>query len=261
MNSRWKPWLPEGALSDGTADRLLDGTLVQWSDKWFAGPGMRPLARLTRGGAVEMAQGQDGQWHFSDEGVAVSVPENSRLALAGMMLDAPAPTGTMTPADRQVVDRLVTGCIDDLCARVAKMLKLPSGARWRTGQAAALRFEEARFCDLGVDDREPLFRIFLEAHLVAGMVKGALPVPEPRPMGSVAEGLTKQSVTISALLGRCQLTLSELTGVSEGDVLVLDRELTRPLDLALDGQVKSGTCTLEQEGGELRLKILKPISG
>ena len=262
MTQGWRPWLPEGALSGGRVERMLDALFGQWSDKWLAGSSLHALAGLASSGAIELAQHGDAEWHYSDHGVAVSLPETGRTALAEMMLEVAIDGASMTVADRQVVERLVAGSIDDLCARLGQMLKLPGESRWRTGRAGALHWDEARVWDFGIDDREPLIRLFIEDHLLVGMVKASLPpVQAAAPLKSVVTGLADQPVSVSALLGRCQLSLSELADVSEGDVLVLDRALGEPLELALDGQVKVHGCTVEQEGEQLCLKLLTPISG
>jgi hypothetical protein len=41
--------------------------------------------------------------------------------------------------------------------------------------------------------------------------------------------------------------------------VILDRDVTACLDLALEGTSRSGGCTLEHEDGQLRLKVTEPF--
>ena len=104
---------------------------------------------------------------------------------------------------------------------------------------------------------EPLIRVSIATQLAVALIKSLAPADAvSAPLRPVAEGLAKQPVQVSALVGRCALALSDFAGLAAGDLIVLDRELTRPLDLMLDHVAPSGRCTVEQEGDHLRLKII-----
>jgi flagellar motor switch protein FliM/N len=255
-----KAWLPPGALCDGAVERALADAVWQWSENWFARRLMRPVDQAAPFDRTAFGAG-DLQFHFLEGGLAVALDDRARLAIAGMMLDAAVEPAALTPADRPVLDGLATSCVDDLCSRLAQAFNVADGARWRSGGLGALPFGEARAFAFGVIDGEPLVRVIVETHLAIALIKSTAPSATPIPLRPIAAGLARQSVAVSALLGRCELTLAELAELASGDVLVLDRELSLPLDLALDGAVKSGHCTVEQEGEKLRLKIIKSFFG
>jgi len=255
----WNPWLPEEALADGATDRLLAEMLGRWSEKWFAHQVVRPLGTLSRTGAAE-APGGAAEARFLDDGLAVTFDSAATRTIAAMMLDAAEEKGTLTERDSQVVTRLAAAAVDDLCVRLSQMFRLPADARWRTGPVGAVPLDDVRSCALGIADREPLIHILVETRLMVGLVRCRIPpAPQPRPLQPISAGLGSQLLTVSALLGRCDLTLSELADLAIGDVLVLDRQLADPLSLVVDGQAKEASCTVEQEGEQLRLAILKPL--
>ena len=78
-------------------------------------------------------------------------------------------------------------------------------------------------------------------------------------LGTIKAALAPQPVTMAASLGRCALTLADLAGLAEGDVLLFDRKIGAPLPIALDGGNRLGKCTVEQAGDNIQLRLLEAI--
>lgn len=257
MGEAYRAWLPPEAFADAAVDRRLSEAVEQWSLKWFAD---RTVRRL--GGEARGALPGDPQVHSLEDGLAVAVDGDARTAIAGAMLDAAIDLKKAKPADRRLFDRLSAACLEDLRSRLAQAFKLGPDARWRAGDRTD-GFEPGSARAFAFDDaHEPLLVLFVTRELEVTSIKSALRSPAPpTPLQPLAAGLAAQQVDMSALLGRCDLTVAELAGLTRGDVLVLDRALDLPLDLALNGQVRRGQCTVEQDGDQLRLKITRTFTG
>lgn len=263
MNMACRTWLPSGALGGGGAvDRLIAETSGQWSDHWFARRLMRRVGESAAFDRAELGRMRDLQLRFVDSGLALALEEDSRMVIARMMLGEPAGSDARTEADEQLVDRLAAACIDDLCARLAAAFGLGRTPAWRRGGIDMLPFAEACVFALGPSDKAPTIRVLVGHELAAGIVRSsARPGRKPAPLRPLAEALGRQSVGLSAAVGRCELSLGEFAGLAAGDVLVLDQATGATLPLAINGVPRSGRCAVEQEDGRLRLKIMQPLTG
>jgi flagellar motor switch protein FliM len=87
----------------------------------------------------------------------------------------------------------------------------------------------------------------------------AATIPAPILLKPLAEGLARQPVTVSAMLGRASVTLSEFSQLSSGDVLLLDGDPSDTLELAIERRARSGSCTIEERAGSYQLKIVEPV--
>ncbi len=262
MNMACRTWLPSGALGGGAVDRLLAETSAQWSDHWFARRLMRRVGESAMLDRTELGRVRDLQLRYVEAGLALALEDDARMVVARMMLDEPSDRAARTEADEELVERLAAACVDDLCARLAQAFGLGRSPAWRRGGIDALPFAEACVFALGPSDNAPTIRVLIGHELAAGIVRSsARPGRKPAPLRPLAEALARQDVGLSAVVGRCEISLGELAGLAAGDVLVLDSATDGSLPLAIDGVARSGRCAVEQENGRLRLKIMQPLTG
>lgn len=257
----FRPWLPSGALDGGAVDRLVAETIRTWSEHWFARQLMRGIGESAWLDRAELGRMRDLQLHFAEGGLALAFEDDAWMVIARMMLSEPAGREALTPADGQLVERLAAECVDDLCKRLETAFGLGRAA-WRRGAMDALPFAEACVYAIGPSENMPAVRVIAARDLVARIIKSsATPARKLFPLRPLAEALAKQEVALSAMVGRCELSLGELAGLASGDVLVLDSATGGALPLAINGAAGSGRCKVEQEEGQLRLKIVKPPTG
>lgn len=258
MRRGYRAWLPETALESCAADRLLEDVARQWSAKWFARLAVRLLSPI----APSPTLPGDVPWMALDEDLAIAIPDSSKARLAAMMLGAPADWMATTEADRQVVADLSSTCLDDLGRRCAQAFRLPAEAHWHSLDEGNLpAIADPRICEIGIKSGEPLLRIVIGNGLMVGLIKATLPMPiGQNPLQPIANALEAQEVTIAGSIGQCALTLADMAGLSEGDVLIFDHDAGEPLSLALDGvSMPVGRCTVGQDDGHLHLKLLEPL--
>lgn len=231
----------------------------QWSARWFARQTVGLMGTIVP--LPPMASGAEAHsWLVLDEDMAIAVPDASRLVIASMMLDKEIDATTLTDADRQLVGDLATACLDDLCRRFAQAFRLSADARWAQLDSGLVpRIDRPRGCSLDVRGTAPLLRLVVGTDLVIASIKAALTVPLGRGrLGSVAAALANQAVTVSAMIGRCSLTLADMADLSKGDVLVFDRDAGTSLPLTINAIPGPGRCAVEQADGGFHLKILEP---
>jgi len=74
--------------------------------------------------------------------------------------------------------------------------------------------------------------------------------------GSHLELIQNVKVSLSALIGRCEITVAELFALKEGAVLPLDRDTREPVDIYLDGRLV-GRAELVAVGDNFGLRIVE----
>jgi len=74
--------------------------------------------------------------------------------------------------------------------------------------------------------------------------------------GARLELIQNVKVSLSALVGRCEITVAELFDLKEGAVLPLDRDTREPVDIYLDGRLV-GRAELVAVGDNFGLRIVE----
>jgi flagellar motor switch/type III secretory pathway protein FliN len=124
-----------------------------------------------------------------------------------------------------VLDLLVQEMLEDLCRLIEPKL----------GEAETQSPSNLRAC-IGLGRGE-----VLDLRLPSPALVPLLKAKWPRAMSSSgalrrrSDALKQVSVSARACLGRVEIALEELEGLSVGDVLVLDRNVNDPIDLCLPG--------------------------
>lgn len=257
----WRAWLPESALARGGADQALADAMRQWSTKWLARKGVRPLGTLTA--AHMLPVGGSLHWLTLDDDVAIALTGEAMDRLAMLMLGETVPPTTIVAADRRVIDNVIETALQDLCRRIAELLGLSPDARWRElGEGEVPTIDRPRTCQLGVDPSTPLINLAIATDALFALAKArsARGLPRQR-VKPIVSGLAAQGVDISASLGRCSLTLADLAGLGVGDVLLFDGAADAPLVLALNGKPAGrGKCTVQHGADSLELRLLEPLA-
>jgi flagellar motor switch/type III secretory pathway protein FliN len=260
VNMPSRAWLPDEALRGGTVERVIGEAVLRWSEKWFPRQlvgGLEPPAR-TDAALVTAEEAPHVCLH--PDGLSISASPPARLAIAGMMLDAVIDAARQTAADRYILEALADGCIEDLGRELGRTFRLSAEGGWRRSVGAPSR--DAETFAVGSVEGRPLLHVAVDFPLAVELVKSRAPVPPAgRALRPMAEGLARQKVPVSALLGRCRLSLGDFAGLAAGDVLVLDRALEDELELALGGQATGARCTIASEGEALSLNIVDSLNG
>ncbi|MDQ4087969.1 MAG: FliM/FliN family flagellar motor C-terminal domain-containing protein [Pseudomonadota bacterium] len=255
----YRAWLPQAAIESRAVEEMLATLVSDWSRKWF---GRRPMRLDGGAGPAGTAAGSDeNQWHVLEEGLAVGTCARARATLARALLDLEEAEQLSTPADKAVAELLAGSCLEDLRARLGHLLRLGADCVWRA-EDAALRPQLAcgrEYRAVATAGEAPI-RIVLDDELFVTLIKqGVRAVPDTIALRPVAEGLALQAVQLSAAVGACELPLAEIADLAPGDVLVLDSESGSPFELAVDGECRSGRCTLAEHAGGIALKLTQPF--
>jgi flagellar motor switch/type III secretory pathway protein FliN len=246
-----QPWLPPSAFDSGLGELSLASALVSWATAWFS------AARPSITGALRPWTGQPGEWKTCGEGVAFGFAPEGRLGLAGQLLGfKPSETAKLNASDRRLADELAWQCAVDLGDAIAAASGLGRKHCWLPASDADL--VETYSASVGPRQGETWLRVAIDRALLVHIIRAAGPVDGPLPpLSSLEDGIEIQPVVVSALVGRCQVTLGDLTSLEQGDVLCLDGFTDEPVALAIEHAASTAACRIEQDGGVLRLRIIE----
>lgn len=255
MSRDYQCWLPESALRASGLDARIGEAVGVWSAKWLPGARWRTQGSLAAieppAAEVMVAAGDD---------LALAIAGGARTALAGALLDRDIAWDALTAEDAVLIEGLVRASIEDLAHRIAQVFRLPPDLRWQDIAPADLAMARPRGCAIaGEQRRAPLHLLVASDLMIEHARRAVLPAPRTVPLTAIDTALGRQAVALGARIGRCSLSFGEVAQLAIGDVLILDRAVAAPLELAIDGAplgAGSGFVTHEEE--TFRLEILAP---
>lgn len=236
-------WLPRTALEGPEIAGAIIPCLAEWSADWLAAGTLAPLGtwREADGGPVWPTTRRD-----CGPGLALQLDPDGLRLLAAAMLDRRLDEhDTRTPADRAVIDHVVTRALDDLAQRLegfsAALPVSGNGQRHRLaigmGSEQLFSIEAARDC-----------LVAIAITLAGAPCKRAQPNRRD-------EAIRGQNVAVTGFLGRNRLLLTQLEHLGVGDVLPLMSDAAAPLDLVIGTARIPGGATLSLEGDHFTLQI------
>jgi hypothetical protein len=237
------------------AQQELAAIVQLWSSAWLQGTGLQ-LA-----GPLRPWNGDGRDWKIAPAGVAISIPAEAQLVIAGLMLGEQLPAAKVTGADRRLIDEMARRCTDALADALVGALDLPARQAWQRGSPNELG--EAWCGSIGVvggggGDGRAIIHFAIASDLLVRLVRRAAP-PQPtqEPLSSLERGLEGQLVGISAFVGRCQVSIADLATLEPGDVLCLDTPAGAPVKIAFDNMLSPAACIIEQDAEGLRLRLVE----
>lgn len=261
MNMPFKAWLPQGAMAGGAVERTLRDIAAHWSQKWFARKTLGlvdcPAARHLGG----LPDTEEMAWRCHEGGLAIGISDTGRLGLSGLMLDIAPREPDLTSADRWLLDRLAISCLDDLCTELAGAMCPEAPETWLPANDPPRLDGEIAVYRFGTLAGRPLIHLLVDRSAAASLIRTQAAARNRPPLQPLSVALARQAVRVSACLGSCSISLAELAELGPGDVIVLDRRLDMPLEIAVDGRNTSARCAAEAGDSKLHLKIVKPLNG
>lgn len=251
-----RPWLPANT-SFATVDRRVASIVREWSRAWFGGDDVEAIPGDIAHGAGWIATKPlpcaRGAW--------LVMPESAMTGLGRCALQIDAGVHETAP-DRAVLDAVGEACLSALREALVRELDL-------SGAPSAGAIEDTPAIAVGATwgiafKYAPVRLSFIlsETERIEALLRLLPPASFKGDLVSPGIALAPLEVELAARLGTCGITVLELRSLSPGDVLVLDRDLSAPSPLAVNGaQTPSGTCTVSRESDTLVLEIAEPIVG
>ena len=255
-----RSWVPSDT-SSATLDAGIADALGDWWRAWFVVP-MSAVCGLAVPVVRPIPLGETSWYLVEGRAIAIGLPAPGVARLGALALDLDW-SAERPAAEIALFDEVGTECLDDLKRRLSSPLGLSGATKWsgpalqRQWHGASRRAEvsdRAGQVQIAIELSEPQF---------ATMAKAQLAPRQPMPALDTLDGpVGALEVDLSALLGRCDLTLAELRDLAPGDTLLLDRRLDQSLPIFVEGSSADiGNATLVHAKEALSLHINQVASG
>ena len=251
--AQFRSWLPDGAIDRRARNVPLRRVIADWSATWFAHGGVAVAGDVAPAATIDIRGGR--VWE-SPGGLALILAPASDDKLVSLMFGASPDHAELTSGDRDALDACVGACLADLRTQLDRVFRLDGKSPWRSASSPAL--DVPRWWIWRIEDNRgvPVARIAVEEALVAQWVRNALPTPPAQAgLASIAHALADQQIGVSAAVGRCRISTSDLADLALGDVLVLDQSLDKSVSIAVNRQPKTMRCVVHRADDHLQFVI------
>jgi len=215
-------WFPKEAYGRERVGACLRPPLQAWGERWF--PRKTVAVGDVRVAPVPAAASSADS--VAGVQAALDYLERGRRRILEAVLDIDLQSVELSDGDRKLLDRFVRRIVQDLADGLDALAKPgdEDDARQIVVSTIAL-------------DGQEILNLSLPDHALAPLMKAQMPQRrgDAAQIARRSDALKQTKVMARGVLGSASLSLDELEGVSVGDVLVLDRGLSEPVDLRMTG--------------------------
>lgn len=261
-----KPWLPFNALSDGVLSGRFANVAREWALRWL-GESQGSSIRVRADYEPDLAASGRRVLRTSCDQLVLAITPETRIRLAGTILGTRIPGGKVSPRDKDLLDDLATESLRDLLAAAAASFVVES----TIGSADALDYaktattphEFAMRFRISLGSGSEMLSILIRPEAAVRARKSAVKAPPSTSTPARPEAvIASLEVIVGASVGGSWLTLEDVSSLTEGDVIVLNRKIGDSLQLSINGKPIAGAaCELERDSSALRLRILQVGNG
>lgn len=256
MTNEALDWLPTEAVGLDTIQAKIRQAVDSWSARWFAS---RKIVAGSMTPAREAPHTPASPWARHGTAIFFACGRRPMLRLLGWALDADIDHCALSDADRDLLEGFEGRMVSDLISEVETALGIPFG---EVTAAERIARPLGRLGGLIVrleDDRaDDLASLAVPLDSIVRLVRASITPTARLPMhlGNFMDALASTPVKLGIDLGSSQISLSEMRGLSKGDVLVLDTPLNMGASISLLGSDKPiATGALTSEDGHLTLAL------
>ncbi|HEU0065774.1 MAG TPA: FliM/FliN family flagellar motor C-terminal domain-containing protein [Sphingomonas sp.] len=241
-----RSWLPAGTPPPPALDRLIADSVAAWSRHWLAG---EPLPAAAIAPIVPPAFA----WREAGDGLLLGTLAMTPAVIGARMLDVTAQA--RSGADLALLEGLAERCLIDLRLRFAAAAGLGQDVAWHPATP------DAAYTAIVGDPHQPTLAIGLTPALFARMVRQLLPRCDAPPLGSARDALAATPIKVGAAIGACRLTVADLAALEVGDVLRLDRTVSAPVPIVVDGTpLPRGRIAVIAAEPQPFLRLVEPLT-
>lgn len=258
MTLEAREWLPAGALTSAALSSLVHETVGAWAEHWIERP-----TRLTPSAIDPVVPQASGSkllgWTLYGNNVGVHMAPAALFRLLALVLNCRLEPAGLTPADRRVLDDLELAMLSDLAKRLDDVFGEKGTSPDRTPKPKS-PFETDGGVEFAFSDEagHHLFSLGLPAPVLASARKSLVsePAGSGRPLQPFSDALADEFVDVGAVIGRSTISLTDLSQLVAGDVLVLDRGVEEPIEITVnDSEEPLGFASITEDDGQIALSF------
>ena len=234
MTVSFHHWLPKDAFTEERILQVLANSVAAWSANWFA------RARVA---VSEISQDSHAAL-TTERRFALEMSLDGKRRLLNALLDVDLSRESGREGDSRVLSALAVHVVEDLGERIDALLSVDAAG------------SSGRVINVGLAiEGWAIVTLLIAEEALVPLIKAGIEAAAPQcPVSSREAALGRTRLVAHAVLGRTELGLSDLKELNAGDVLVLDRGLSEPVELLLAGRALA-RGTLRRSGSEVSIQL------
>jgi flagellar motor switch/type III secretory pathway protein FliN len=241
-------WLPRDAYGADAVKAALAGIVADWSAAWFARHAVTISA--VRAGREALVPARSGGLSVEGYPVRAELSESGEQHLLEATLDVDLSANPPNGKDTTLLKAVAAEAVEDL----VKALNNGLEAGNPTGPTVGAKQINIILSVAG----NAMMTLMLPEHSLVSALKARLgpPAASATALVSRVAALSTTRVVAEGLLGRAEIEVSDLKGLSAGDVLLLDRSLSEPVELRLvSGVTQVGAGKLGRQDSRVSIEF------
>lgn len=253
MTYEFSDWLPIDALTNPAITSVFGPVVNAWSKRWF---GERPfeLKRVSPQLAKSTLKPDKEVWRDFGNGIFINWAVKSQLALASQALHLAKAQHKYSAEDKHLMLSFAECISADLAQAiigiVGQEVKQPENSAEQFECCGALELEICGVSELAC------INVGISVGALAGMRKSQCVryIPDEIQTASILDILGPAKIAVAAKLGHASISVQDFRDLVEGDVIVLDRALSDPLEVCTEhSDLTLFVVTLKQDRDQLFL--------
>lgn len=257
MILNYQKWLPHNAILDGKLEKIFQDVEERWAAKWFSGS-TNFSAQLVSELGDEYIYETASIWKNEIEDISVAIKASSIPVLAQNLLNQDFSLANICDADELLFESLSKECMKDFQSALCKEFLLDSEFVSVNHGDVQLVAEDADYFLMITDSTNSLeiMVTFTKGFLTAARKASLGPDTSLHVLGEIEDAISKHIISLGARVGTSTINLLDIENLTNGDVIVLNNDITEPIDMTVNKTVIAGMkCRVQQDSKTNNLKI------
>lgn len=242
-------WLPLSTFIDPRVHELLSDHVRQWSSRWFADRMSYTIGDLDLVKPAKRANDASKAWGAATNGFAASWTSKQVIDFAKQAVDARQRRHQCTGKDEELLITFAEAILSDLLGSFSQSANFPESAAF--DPALLDKYGGLQFALTTGKKSDVHFKLAISSHHAALLRKSVMETAKERelPDARLADMFDKETVSVTAHVGRASLTAQALWDLAAGDIIILDQSLddSFPMVSASNGEELCQLHLVKQE--------------
>lgn len=250
--------MPQNAILDGVVEKKFEKMVKIWAARWFGDQNSFSVS-LRAAEIGEVIEESTIAWNNETEDITFILKMSHVAVFAQKLLNCYSPNNHISSTDARLFEHICKECIEDLQNGLRKDLLL-SGSFSDSAEdfVPTLKPSDHLLCIKSLDNSVELKIVLPRSYLSAVRKVSLVPDTSEPNFGMMEDAIGEQVVSLGARVGTAAINLLDVEHLSKGDVLILDNNITDPINVTINKSVIAGlNCHIVQDVKTDNLKIVK----
>lgn len=246
MKQKHSSWLPRSAIDHKKVRNSINCCINTWCADWFVESlwGIKeykkPLKNInvSKGKKLQHINSKNNQNIFRfahPQGLSLTISEDGLLSIARAMLAKQLDYKNIRSNDLSLIKQIAQESLNNLHTRLGVLFSLAESDWKLVSNNSNISFST----EVTDNNYNKMLTIEVPHELLVSLIKSLAPKPRsPKPCDSFNSVVCEHMISLSADIGNTKLNISEIKGLSIGDIISFETKTDSYLDINVSDKVK-----------------------